>query len=238
MWRRRLGFAALVSLAAAAPFSSADASVWTVWGSATPSTGNQNNGSATGALGSVTVSYTGEVNSSINNPFCGGLCLNYPSWTPTSTYAGGIVTTAPAPSDGLIQLVGGDGSGLDKITFSSPVTNPIIAIWSLGAANTPAEFIFSATPTFEAGGPSAEYSGGPVSVLGDVVSGLEGNGTVAFLGTFSSISFTTPEHEDWYGFTVGEAIPEPSTWAMMGLGFAGLGFAAFRRSGKARAALA
>jgi hypothetical protein len=28
--------------------------------------------------------------------------------------------------------------------------------------------------------------------------------------------------------------PEPSTWAMMGLGFAGLGFAAFRRARGAR----
>jgi PEP-CTERM motif len=30
-------------------------------------------------------------------------------------------------------------------------------------------------------------------------------------------------------------IPEPSTWAMMVLGFAGLGYAAFRRNSKARA---
>jgi hypothetical protein len=27
-------------------------------------------------------------------------------------------------------------------------------------------------------------------------------------------------------------VPEPSTWAMMVLGFAGLGFAAFRRSNR------
>jgi hypothetical protein len=33
-------------------------------------------------------------------------------------------------------------------------------------------------------------------------------------------------------------VPEPSTWAMMGLGFAALGFAAFRRSNKDRAAIA
>jgi hypothetical protein len=33
------------------------------------------------------------------------------------------------------------------------------------------------------------------------------------------------------------SIPEPSTWAMMGIGFAGLGFAAFRRA-KAKAAFA
>jgi hypothetical protein len=28
------------------------------------------------------------------------------------------------------------------------------------------------------------------------------------------------------------AVPEPSTWAMMVLGFAGLGFAGYRKAGK------
>jgi PEP-CTERM motif len=32
----------------------------------------------------------------------------------------------------------------------------------------------------------------------------------------------------------GTTVPEPSTWAMMLLGFTGLGYAAFRRAGKAR----
>jgi hypothetical protein len=35
----------------------------------------------------------------------------------------------------------------------------------------------------------------------------------------------------------GGAVPEPSTWAMMLIGFAGLGYAAMRRAGKGRAAL-
>ena len=34
---------------------------------------------------------------------------------------------------------------------------------------------------------------------------------------------------------MGSSVPEPSTWAMMALGFAGLGYAAFRRRAKARA---
>ena len=34
------------------------------------------------------------------------------------------------------------------------------------------------------------------------------------------------------------AIPEPSTWAMMVLGFAGLGFAGYRRGRKASVAIA
>lgn len=31
------------------------------------------------------------------------------------------------------------------------------------------------------------------------------------------------------------AVPEPSTWAMMMLGFAGLGYAAFRRASRGQA---
>jgi hypothetical protein len=34
---------------------------------------------------------------------------------------------------------------------------------------------------------------------------------------------------------MGSSVPELSTWAMMALGFAGLGYAAFRRGAKARA---
>jgi hypothetical protein len=90
----------------------------------------------------------------------------------------------------------------------------------------------------EAGGPSAEYGGSSVTVSGNTVSGFEGNGSVAFLGKFSSISFTTPEYESWYAFTVGSAVPEPSTWAMMMLGFSGLGYAGFRRAKKSPVAIA
>ena len=63
------------------------------------------------------------------------------------------------------------------------------------------------------------------------------NGTFTFVGTGSDklvISAQTNPNE-WYvddvsvtGAAVG-AVPEPSTWAMMILGFAGLGFMAYRR---------
>ena len=38
-----------------------------------------------------------------------------------------------------------------------------------------------------------------------------------------------------FEFDMGSSVPEPSTWAMMMLGFVGLGYAAFRRSAKAHA---
>ena len=111
--------------------------------------------------------------------------------------------------------------------------NPVFAIWSLGQGSIDASFVFNQTPTFVAGGPSLEYSGSAISVAANTVSGREGNGTVEFFGTFTSLSWTNPVNENWYGFDVGftsvAAVPEPSTWAMMILGFCGLGFMAHRK---------
>jgi hypothetical protein len=41
-----------------------------------------------------------------------------------------------------------------------------------------------------------------------------------------------------YSPGIGKTVPEPSTWAMMLLGFAGLGYAAYRRGGQVRQAIA
>src|SRR5262249_18729223 len=128
-------------------------------------------------------------------------------------------------ADGMIHLQGGTATGVNTITFSTPVVDPVIAIWSLGGTGGPASFIFSlpATPTFQAGGPSQDFPGSPpISVSGQTVSGTEANGTVALLGTFSSISWTNPNAEVYYGFTVGfrdvVAVPGP----IAGAGIPGL----------------
>lgn len=58
--------------------------------------------------------------------------------------------------------------------------------------------------------------------------------TISGLGSFTSATFSSSTNS--FEFSLGStAIPEPSTWAMMGLGFAALGYAAFRRNSKSRA---
>jgi len=199
------------------------ATTWTDWTSATVG----NPGSAAGTLNGVQVTYSGEV---------GGSVLNGTSniWAPNTSFIGGTVTTSPSMVGDDIRLVGAF-TGTNTLTFGTPLQNPVFAIWSLGQPGLAASFTFNATPTLQAGGPNSLFGGQTITVLGNVVSGSEGNGVVQFTGTFGSISWTNT-FENFYAFTVGlngpiGAIPEPETYAML---LAGLGLFAFiaRRRGR------
>ncbi len=163
----------LLAVSVAAPAFAA--TVWTDWTSATAGAP----GSAAGTLNGVTVTYGGEVDSAVTNG-------SSPDWAPNSSFIGGTVTTSPSTVGDIIFL-NGNFTGTDTITFASPIVNPVFAIWSLGAPSAPASFTFSLTPTLEAGGPNSQFGGGPITVVGNVVSGSEGNGVVQFTGSISSI---------------------------------------------------
>jgi hypothetical protein len=212
--------AAMTAILAFATVPAFAATIWTDWTSATVGFP----GSASGTLNGVGVSYTGEVIASVLN---GASNI----WAPNSSFVGGTVTTSPSIVGDDIRLRGGF-AGTNTITFASPVENPVFAIWSLGAPSVPASFTFAATPTFEQGGPNSQFGGSSITVLGNVVSGREGNGAVQFSGTFSSISWTdTPEN--FYAFTVGingplgpgpgpGAVPEPNSLTLVASGLVGL----------------
>lgn len=180
---------------------------WTDWTGATTS---PTAGTASGTMGAIGVSYSGEVQQLVDN---------YPSWGPAGTFNGGTVDNAPPSSGGIIRIFGG-GDVLNTISFSTPVVDPVMAIWSLGRPSFEASFVFSEGLTFsiEAGGPNNEFGGSAITSVGQTVLGKEGNGIVQFLGTYSSLSWTNPTSENWYGFTAGVVgpadlgeIPAPAT---------------------------
>ena len=193
---------------------------WTDW---TAFTSGNLTGTAVGTTSvGVNVSYAGQVGS---NSVVNGVGGNT-SWLPASTFSGGTISNGPAPNRDNITLSGGTGTGVNTITFSSPVVDPVMAIWSLGAGGAPASFVFSASEPFtiQSGGPSVEFGGSSITAAGNTVNGNEGNGTIQFNGTFTQLTWTNPQFEFYYAFTVGAAgtttapIPEPGTYFMLGTG--------------------
>jgi PEP-CTERM motif len=54
--------------------------------------------------------------------------------------------------------------------------------------------------------------------------------TITGLGAFTQVTFSSTGNA--FEFSLGSGVPEPSTWAMMLAGFAGLGFAGYRTQRK------
>lgn len=169
---------------------------WAQWSQISP--GIPGSAIGTNSAAALSITYTGEIES---------LITNYISWQPATTYSGGDVSNPPPFSGGAIQLFGGFGV-TNTLTFSRPVTNPVIAIWSLGDSTNTASFVFLTTRTIaiESGGPSLEFGGQSITQTNNIIYGNEGNGTIEFRGAFTQITWTNPVYEDSYGFTLGAPV--------------------------------
>jgi len=240
---------ALVSLSATAAFavaaSAAPASyTYADWTSDTQSTSTAA-GSASGSMtiGSTAVmlTYTGDVTSATQ---VGAGGINY--YIPTSLYTNSQVGNVP--SNNTMIALAESPAYKDTLTFSTALLNPILDIVSLGAPGNPVTYSFNAAPTILSQGPG--YWGGCnacLSVSGDALKGTEGSGVIEFMGSFTSISWTTTGGEYWNGFTVGvqglgsstgggggATTPEPATWTtVMGSLGAISSFLFFRRKRRA-----
>lgn len=214
------------------PAAHADTFVWATWTADTAGASAAAGGGATGTMPGFTITYTGQI-SQLN----GG-----PSWNPASTWIGGVVGNGPPVGATSIHMEGGPNSGIETITFSGPVANPVLAIWSLGQPGVQTSFDFNSSEPFTiaGGGPNAEYGGSGLVInsAGTGVTGNEGNGLIELLGVYTSFTFTTPNFENYYNFTIGEdqtvtstlpttpsTVPEPATLSLFGLGLAALPFA-------------
>ena len=193
---------------------------WASWTSSGSST-------ASGTIGSVGVTYTGELAfAQINNTGT----YYYTDATKIAVgapYTSATVANLPPTSD-IIAIVG-DGT-TNTISFSRPVTNPVMAIVSLGQPSLHTSYNFDQPFTILSDGPG--WWGSPGTLLnpsGNVLQGIEGDGTIQFIGTYSTITWTGSDGEYWNGFTVGVPVPLPPTALLLGSGLLGLGLLRFRR---------
>ncbi len=226
-------------LAASLSFLAAPAALAQVtWADWTTAVVNSFTGSASGTVGGIGVSYSGDVASPTQ--VSGGIDywgqqLSADGTTRSSAlpspYTSATVPNAPDNTD-VIALAGGNGV-MNTILFSQPVTNPIMSIVSLGREFLPAVYTFAFDQEFEILSSGRGYWGGDEdgslsTTDGTHLLGLEGHGTIQFVGTLSQITWRADPFEFWHGFTVA-VIPEPSTYALLLAGLGLMGFVATRR---------
>jgi len=124
-------------------------------------------------------------------------------WTANNSapYVSASVLNGPPACD-IIQLQGGSSSTYE-ITFSEPVSDPIMPVLSLGNHGAPTYYDFDRQFQVVSSGTGYWGSGTFRADPGEVLLGAEGHGTIRFIGSIATLSWTVPRPEYWHGFTFG-----------------------------------
>ena len=207
-------------LLVAVPTAFADTVTWATWNE--PTIINPIAGVVSGNIGSVNVTYVGELQF-VNASNVG----NFNYFQPVTTYVGGVVGNAPT-NGGMIAINGNNGT-TDTFTFSTPVSGLVLSEVSLGQPGIGTQYTFDDGFSIVACGGNIVYGGGCVTQSGNTLIGHEGDGTIVFAGgPITTLSFTTENPEFWNGFTLGllpqdtTPTPEPGTITLLGTGLLGL----------------
>ncbi len=192
---------------------------WTNWSSSSQGLTSQ-------AGSAISVTYTGETI---------GVDYNAYIYDRPSSFTSAEVSNTPG-TNGTLLMRGGGATRINTFHFSRPVTNPYMNVFSVGQNSVPVAFNFQNNATFTILAQGAGHWGGGslTQVSPSSFVGREGNGLLRFNGTFTDISFITPNYENYYGATVGvAAVPEPETYGMMLAGLGAMALIARRRKQQA-----
>jgi hypothetical protein len=122
--------------------------------------------------------------------------------------------------------------GTEQATWATPQTSLSIYWGSIDAMNVDG-ILNQVSITVD----GYTLTGSDLVALGALGTGNQGSPannewvTITGLGSFTTVDFHDAG-KNAFEFSLNPGVPEPSTWAMMVLGFAGLGYAAFRRTHK------
>ena len=183
-----------VLLGAAATPAAAQQVYWADWTQRTFSNATTP-GTASGSIdvgGSVVnVTYAGELNSATNVSNGG---TNY--WTSQrQSFLGGVLTDAAPITSDVIAFDGGRGF-VSTLAFSTAVENPIFSFVSVGRSGIPVTLTFDTPFEIVAQGPGP-FGTGTLTKSGNSITGVEGNGTIRFLGTYSQVSWTSGQNDEF-----------------------------------------
>jgi hypothetical protein len=193
---------------------------------------------ALSALGLVTAAHAGVTFIPYGNPGATLVTDSLAGGTGTASLFTGSDSDAAAPA---LSSTTRDTASYLVVEGGESETLVLPAAWHVDI------YVGSLDPynTISFGGPGAvSYTGGDLATLthaiddGDQQSGSS-NGLFAFsfAAPVTSVTFTSSQNSLEVA-SVSSAVPEPSTWAMMLLGFAGLGYAAYRKTKTERMAFA
>jgi len=209
---------AVVALALLPSVSQASVIAWTDWTASDLA-------SAKGTLAGIDVTFLGGLQFAqlgFGTMVGGGASAVTDYWTEGSPapYTGNSVVDNRPPG---YELLAFNQASTNRLTFSSPIENPIMAIVSMGQAGLPVTYDFDTPFTVLSEGQGFWGDGTYVLGAGDTLTGFELHAVIQFQGSISQIQWTSTA-ENWHGFTVGAAspVPEPGTMGLLVAGVLGL----------------
>jgi hypothetical protein len=158
----------------------------------------------------VTATLTGEVisQSCFTTNGCG-----WGSWAglPSGTYTSSVVPSIP-PTNNLIAQ-SGYANPAHTLTFSQPISNVVMDIYSLGNPSAASAYQFTQDFTILSQDSRCVPSTGYYCLVksGLTLTGKEGSGTIQFLGTYSAVTWTVTVPEFYSGFNIGVSSVNAST---------------------------